>query len=52
MKVGNKMDMAVNSKKIMIEGISGAGENLGVNNAIISNTVLAGEMIILTMTMG
>ncbi|KAL8093146.1 hypothetical protein AgCh_035147 [Apium graveolens] len=45
MKVGNKMDIAVNSKKIMIGGTSGMGENLGNNNAIISNNISMGENV-------
>lgn len=52
MKVGNKTDMAVNSKKIMIGGTSGTGENLGDNNAIISNNILTGKMFIQMKTMG
>ncbi|KAL8104292.1 hypothetical protein AgCh_028495 [Apium graveolens] len=37
--------MEVNSKKIMIGGTSGTGENLGDNNAIISYNISTGENV-------
>ncbi|KAK1373805.1 hypothetical protein POM88_029998 [Heracleum sosnowskyi] len=42
-KVGNKMDMAVTSKKIRIDDIIAAGEISGDKNVIISNNILTRE---------